>query len=150
MNGWRARLRQPFRFGSWRRSVFSVPCYCGRGRSASGQVASLTLEHGAKPPRSRRRSTICQSERGPSTRYSESAAPINETALSTGSDEQIITCPRCAAPLTFFQACLSRIEACGFENYSLDCPTCYSHLEGLFDPADGALLLSESAPSKAA
>lgn len=80
---------------------------------------------------------------------------MSDTLLSAGldeqagSDEQIIACPRCAAPLTFSQACLSRIEACGFENYSLDCPTCYSHLEGLFDPADGALILSETTSSKA-
>jgi len=71
---------------------------------------------------------------------------MNEIPLSTALDAQIVACPRCVAHLTFFRNHPFRIDACGFESYSLDCPTCYAQLEGLIDPVDEALLLSQTAP----
>jgi hypothetical protein len=71
---------------------------------------------------------------------------MTETSLSTASDAQIIACPRCAVWLTFARSYPSRIDACGFENYSLNCPKCYARFEGFIDPADEALLLSQTEP----
>jgi hypothetical protein len=71
---------------------------------------------------------------------------MSETSLSTASDAQIIACPRCAAGLTFVGNYPSRIAACGFESYNLNCPQCYARFEGLIDATDEALLLSQTGP----
>ncbi len=36
-----------------------------------------------------------------------------------------------------------RIDACGFESYSLECQECGARLAGIIDPYDEELLLSE-------
>ena len=64
------------------------------------------------------------------------------TPLSTVSHAQFVGCPRCAARLMFSRLQPPRIDACGFESYSLDCPECDAALAGVIDPADEALLLS--------
>jgi hypothetical protein len=56
------------------------------------------------------------------------------------------TCPQCVTPLNFSKSYPSRIDACGFETYSLDCPTCTARLQCIVDPADEALLLSPAVP----
>jgi hypothetical protein len=71
---------------------------------------------------------------------------MSETSLSTAPDVQIIACPRCVAQLTFARNYPSRIDACGFESYRLDCPTCSARLECFIDPTDEELLLSQTAP----
>lgn len=55
-------------------------------------------------------------------------------------------CPQCVTSLKFSKNYPSRIDACGFETYSLECPTCAARLECLVDPADEALFLSRAAP----
>jgi hypothetical protein len=75
-----------------------------------------------------------------------STTAMSETPLSTALDAQIIDCSRCAARLTFTRNYPSRIDACGFEIYSLDCPKCYARLECFIDFTDEALLLSQTGP----
>jgi hypothetical protein len=55
-------------------------------------------------------------------------------------------CPQCVTQLTFSKSYPSRIDACGFETYSLDCPACAARLECFVDPADEALLFSQTTP----
>ena len=145
MNAVVRKLCRPFQLKSWKRSVFSVPLYCGRGRSAGEQVASARLERAAKPPHSSGPSTACQAGRVPSASYCESATSMGDTPLSAASDAQIIACPRCVAQLTFVRTYPSHIDACGFESYHLDCPTCDARLECFIDPIDEEPLLSQTA-----
>jgi hypothetical protein len=55
-------------------------------------------------------------------------------------------CPQCVTQLMFSKSYPSRIDACGFETYSLNCPACAARLECLVDPADETLLLSQTTP----
>jgi hypothetical protein len=47
--------------------------------------------------------------------------------------------------LPFARSSSALIDCCGFESYRLECDGCGAQLAGIIDPADGALLLSESA-----
>jgi len=60
------------------------------------------------------------------------------------SDVQAVSCPKCNALLTFFRTGNPHIDDCGFESYRFECKQCNTPLAGIIDPADGALLLSES------
>jgi hypothetical protein len=60
-------------------------------------------------------------------------------------DGQIVACPRCSAHLVFSRSYNPRIDACGFESYSLECKECGAALAGIIDPADEALLLADLA-----
>ena len=57
---------------------------------------------------------------------------------------QIVTCPRCNATFEFRRSARPHIDECGFESYDLKCMTCSASLHGIIDPADDALLLSET------
>jgi hypothetical protein len=57
----------------------------------------------------------------------------------------VIGCPKCTARLTFYRGLAARIDACGFESYSLECEECGAPLTGIVDPFDDTLLLSEMA-----
>jgi len=56
---------------------------------------------------------------------------------------QLVECPKCNGRFKFFRANAPRIDACGFETYSLKCDGCGTVLIGIIDPADDKLLLSE-------
>ena len=56
-----------------------------------------------------------------------------------------IGCPKCAAQLRFCRSHNPRIDACGFESYSLECKECGVAFAGIVDPSDDTLLLSEMA-----
>jgi hypothetical protein len=71
---------------------------------------------------------------------------MSEALFSAASDAQVIACPRCGTGWSFARSYPSRIDSCGFENYSLNCPKCYARFEGFIDPTDEALLLSQTAP----
>jgi hypothetical protein len=47
--------------------------------------------------------------------------------------------------LTFSRSRTPRIDACGFESYTLECVQCGGSLAGIVDPFDDTLLLSEMA-----
>jgi hypothetical protein len=51
-----------------------------------------------------------------------------------------INCPGCAEPLVFDRDGTTRIDACGFESFRLDCGRCGAILTGFLDPYDDALL----------
>ncbi len=57
----------------------------------------------------------------------------------------VVACPACSARLAFRRNSLSRIDACGFESYSLECKECGVPFAGIVDPFDDTLLLSEMA-----
>ena len=70
--------------------------------------------------------------------------------LVTSSDESrailathVIGCPKCTAQLIFYRSNMPRIDACGFESYSLECEKCGAAFAGIVDPFDDTLLLSE-------
>lgn len=52
-------------------------------------------------------------------------------------------CPLCDAQLMYCRNLTSRIDNCGFQNYSIECRECGSMLAGITDPYDGTLLLSQ-------
>ena len=68
-------------------------------------------------------------------------ADVTENPLGA----QAVTCPRCAASLTFDRSRTPCIDACGFESYSFECKECGAALAGIVDPYDDTLLLSEMA-----
>ena len=55
-------------------------------------------------------------------------------------------CPRCDAQLMFLRSAKPHFDSCGFESYSLECKKCGTHLAGIIDPCDDALLLTELTP----
>ena len=55
-------------------------------------------------------------------------------------------CPQCVTPLKLSKNHPSRIDACGFETYTVDCSTCLTRLDCFVDPTDDALILSRAAP----
>jgi len=69
----------------------------------------------------------------------------NLQELSTASAAPIVACPACSARLAFQRNSMPRIDACGFESYSLECKECGVPLAGIVDPFDDTLLLSEMA-----
>lgn len=78
--------------------------------------------------------------------------PMTHHTPVTGRDEsnaiwatRVIGCPRCTAQLTFCRSRTPRIDACGFESYSLECEECGVPFAGIVDPFDDTLLLSEMA-----
>jgi hypothetical protein len=58
-------------------------------------------------------------------------------------DANGVACPACAALVTFSRTSTPRIDACGFESYSLECHECGARLAGIIDSLDDELLLSE-------
>jgi len=54
------------------------------------------------------------------------------------------SCPRCCATLQLSRNEHPHIDECGFESYSFECADCGTALIGIVDPADEALLVSES------
>ncbi len=57
----------------------------------------------------------------------------------------LIGCPKCTAQLMFYRSRTPRIDACGFESYSVECKECGVPFAGIVDPFDDTLLLSEMA-----
>jgi hypothetical protein len=139
------RLSRPFQIDSWKLSVFSISLLLRTApKRLQAQVTSATLRRGPKPCGSRWPSTGYHQV--PSEKRSESDTSGTETPPSTAFHAQTIVCPECVTQLTFSRNNTSRIDACGFETYSLDCPTCAARLECLVDPSDEALLLSKTTP----
>jgi hypothetical protein len=52
-----------------------------------------------------------------------------------------LECPDCHARIFFRRARSPYIDELGFETHALDCRYCRSHLAGVIDPYDSALLL---------
>ena len=69
----------------------------------------------------------------------------NVDGPSTGSAPRVVVCPACNAQLAFNKSLSPRIDACGFESYSIECKECGAPLVGIVDPFDDTLLLSELA-----
>jgi hypothetical protein len=65
--------------------------------------------------------------------------------LTAASAAPVVACPACNAGLVFHRDSAPRIDACGFESYSLECGECGAPLAGIVDPCDDTLLLSELA-----
>jgi hypothetical protein len=63
----------------------------------------------------------------------------------TAASAPIVACPACCARLAFQRNSTPRIDACGFESYSLECKECGAPFAGIVDPFDDTLLLSEMA-----
>jgi hypothetical protein len=57
-------------------------------------------------------------------------------------DANGVACPACAALVTFSRTGTPRIDACGFESYSLECHECGARLAGIIDPLDDELLVT--------
>jgi len=70
---------------------------------------------------------------------------ISRDESSAISATHVIACPKCTARLTFSRSRTPRIDACGFESYTLECVQCGGSLAGIVDPFDDTLLLSEMA-----
>ena len=70
---------------------------------------------------------------------------ISRDESSAISATHAIACPKCAAQLRFCRSHNPRIDACGFESYSLECKECGVPFAGIVDPFDDTLLLSEIA-----
>jgi len=70
---------------------------------------------------------------------------VNATAPTAASAAQVIACPACNARLVFDRSLSPRIDACGFESYSLECKECGAPFAGIVDPFDDTLLLTEMA-----
>ena len=69
----------------------------------------------------------------------------NLQELTAASAAAIVACPACSARLAFRRNGMPRIDACGFESYSLECKECGVLFAGIVDPFDDTLLLSEMA-----
>jgi hypothetical protein len=67
---------------------------------------------------------------------------------STTAAPNVSLCPKCHAVLNFCRSITPDIDSSGFESYRLDCQECGVALSGIIDPADDALIISES-PSPA-
>jgi RNase P subunit RPR2 len=65
--------------------------------------------------------------------------------ISNVSKLEKVACPKCDASLKLHRSNKSRIDECGFQNYSIKCKACGSLLVGIIDPADDTLLLTISA-----
>ncbi len=70
---------------------------------------------------------------------------VNLADLTKALALPILACPACSARLAFRRNSMSRIDACGFESYSLECKECGVPFAGIVDPFDDTLLLSEMA-----
>ncbi len=70
---------------------------------------------------------------------------VNLEGLTTASAAPVLACPACHAALAFHRNSMPRIDACGFESYSLQCNECGVPFAGIVDPFDDTLLLSETA-----
>jgi hypothetical protein len=138
-------LSRPSQIDSWKHDVFSISLLL---RTASkrlqAQITSAISELGRKPHGFRWASLSYRPDQKLSERRHERATPRTEIPHCTASHEQTIACPHCLQHLTFSRTNPSFIDACGFETYGLDCPECAVRLEGLIDPRDEALLLSQA------
>ncbi len=70
---------------------------------------------------------------------------VNVDEPTAASAARVIACPACSARLAFDRSRTPRIDACGFESYSLECKDCGTPFAGIVDPFDDTLLLSEMA-----
>ncbi len=57
----------------------------------------------------------------------------------------LIACPVCGAGIAFARSPMPDMDECGFESYRFECKECGAALAGIVDPADDALLLTETA-----
>jgi hypothetical protein len=57
----------------------------------------------------------------------------------------LIACPVCGAGIAFARSPVPHMDECGFESYRFECKDCGAVLAGIVDPADEALLLTETA-----
>jgi len=69
----------------------------------------------------------------------------NLPELTAATAAPIVACPACGARLAFHRHSTPRIDACGFESYSLECEKCGAAFAGIVDPFDDTLLLTEMA-----
>ncbi len=56
----------------------------------------------------------------------------------------LIACPVCGAGIAFARSPVPHMDECGFESYRFECKDCGAVLAGIVDPADDALLLTET------
>lgn len=56
-----------------------------------------------------------------------------------------IACPVCGAEIAFDRSPIPPMDECGFESYRFECRECGAVIAGIVDPADDALLLTETA-----